>query len=72
MKKKYIQLGLQGIAPETKLKLKLLSLALGEPMTKLVDMMTEKLWKENQGLLSSIPQVMVNKETRKVLENMSK
>lgn len=67
--KKYDILGLHGINPQTKIKLKLLSLALGKPMTDLVEEMTEKLWEERKDIATSlVPLGKINKEVRKMLE----
>lgn len=69
MVKKYAILGLHGINPQTKVKLKLLSLALDKPMTDIVEEMTEKLWGERKDTLTSlVPLGKINKEVRKVLE----
>mgnify|MGYP001595046289 CR=1 len=69
--KKYASLGLHGINPETKIKLKLLSVALKKPMTDIVEEMTDKLWEENQNItINTVSQTRANKTSRNILRYM--
>jgi len=65
-------LALHGINPETKLKMKLLSFALGKPMVRLAEEMIEKMWLQYEDtLISTVPQNKVNREARKILGKMN-
>ena len=69
--KKYVQLNLVGISPETRAKLKILSLVLDTPMVRLVELMIDRLWEEKQDyLISKYSQITVNREVRKILKSM--
>ena len=69
--KKYASLTLHGINPETKIKLKLLSVALKKPMTDIVEEMTDKLWEENQNItINTVSQTRANKTSRNILRRM--
>lgn len=68
---KYAQQNLVGISPETRAKLKVLSYALDKPMTRLVELMVDRLWEEKQDYFTNkVSQLQVNREVRKILKSM--
>ena len=68
---KYTQQNLVGISTDTRAKLKILSIILDKPMTRIVEIMTDRLWEEKQDLVSSkYSQLAVNKDIRKILKSM--
>lgn len=67
----HTQQGLYGISPETRTKLKTLSIVLHKPIIHLVELMTDRLWEEKQDLISSAySQLTINREVRKILKDM--
>lgn len=69
--KKYVQQNLVGISPEIRIKLRILSYTLDKPITRLVELMTDRLWEEKQEFLSSkVSQMQVNREASKILKSM--
>ena len=68
---KYVQQNLVGIATETRAKLKILSIVLDKPMTRIVELMTDRLWEEKQDFVSSkYSQLEANRDVRKILKSM--
>lgn len=60
--------GFQGIAPETRLRLKLLQAVLDMPLNKMLDMMVSDLWdKHRDKVAAQVPQRALNKLAGKLL-----
>ncbi len=69
--KKYDQQNLYGISSETRHKMKLLSLSMNISMTKLVELMTERMWEEKSDtLVSVLTQHKANKNIHKVIKSL--
>lgn len=59
------------ISSDCVLKLRLLSVALGESQSKLLDLMINTLWEQKEDqVTSSVSQQRVDKEARKILQKI--
>ena len=61
------------IYPETALKLKILSLATGKPMSVLLDILVNELWKQEETTITAkISSVKVSESLRRDLEQLKR
>lgn len=67
---KPIQLLLSGISADMRIKLKLMALAQGVSIKKIIELMTERMWEENKNAVSNLTQQSINREVGRILEKL--
>jgi len=65
------QQGFQGVTPEVKLKLKLLSISTKLPMYRLLEMMVDNLWEQKKPQMTNlIGSKRAGKEVKRIFEEI--